>query len=40
MTRTVAEFSGWAYSWSENSLWVNFYGANSLKTALPGWHAH
>lgn len=36
MTRTVAEFAGWAYSWSEKALWVNFYGANTLKTALPG----
>ncbi len=36
MTRTVAEFSGWAYSWSDKALWVNFYGANSLKTELPG----
>lgn len=35
MTRTVAEFSGWAYSWSDQAVWVNFYGANRLKTALP-----
>ncbi|MCL5745241.1 MAG: glycoside hydrolase family 127 protein, partial [Acidobacteria bacterium] len=35
MTRTVAEFAGWAYSWSDKTVWVNFYGANSLKTALP-----
>ena len=35
MTRTVAEFAGWAYSWSGRALWVNFYGANTLKTALP-----
>jgi hypothetical protein len=35
MTRTVAQFAGWAYSWSKQSLWVNFYGANTLKTALP-----
>jgi DUF1680 family protein len=36
MTRTVAEFAGWAYSWSDKAVWVNFYGANSLKTTLPG----
>ena len=36
MTRTVAEFAGWAYSWSDKAVWVNFYGANTLKTVLPG----
>jgi hypothetical protein len=33
MTRTVAEFAGWAYSVSDNALWVNFYGANTLETS-------
>jgi hypothetical protein len=35
MTRTVAQFSGWSYSWSDKAVWLNFYGASSLKTALP-----
>lgn len=35
ITRTVAEFAGWAYSWSDDAVWVNFYGANKLKTNLP-----
>jgi len=34
ITRTVAEFAGWTYSWSNKALWVNFYGANMLKTTL------
>lgn len=36
VTRTIAELGGWAYGWSEDALWVNFYGGNTLKTRLPG----
>ncbi|MDR2840336.1 MAG: glycoside hydrolase family 127 protein [Paludibacter sp.] len=31
-TRTLAEVQNYAYSLSENSLWVNIYGSNTLKT--------
>ena len=35
VTRTVAELAGWAYGWSDNTVWVNFYGSNTLKAKLP-----
>jgi uncharacterized protein len=35
VTRTVAELAGWAYGWSQDVLWVNLYGANTLKSKLP-----
>lgn len=27
--------AGWAYGWSDNTVWVHFYGSNTLKTKLP-----
>ncbi len=30
--RTIAQIQEYAYSLSDNTLWVNFYGANELKT--------
>jgi len=35
VARTVAELAGWAYGWSDNTVWVHFYGSNALKTKLP-----
>lgn len=34
--RTIAEVSGFAYSTSKDSLWVNLYGGNTLSTELNG----
>lgn len=36
LLRTIAELSGYAYSKSENALWLNLYGANKLSTELLG----
>lgn len=36
VTRTVAELGGWAYGWSNRTLWVNLYGGNTLRARLPG----
>ena len=36
VVRTVASVSGYAYSVSDNSVWVNLYGSNTLNTELPG----
>jgi DUF1680 family protein len=36
LTRTVAGIGRWAYSVSEDTLWVNLYGSNTLETTLPG----
>lgn len=35
VARTVAELAGWAYGWSDDALWVHFYGSNELKSILP-----
>lgn len=35
IVRTIAELSGYAFSKSENTIWVNLYGAGSLSTTLP-----
>lgn len=32
--RTIAKMGTWAYSISDNALWVNVYGSNNLKTVL------
>jgi DUF1680 family protein len=34
--RTIAEVNGYAYSKSDDSIWVNLYGANQLETTLSG----
>lgn len=33
--RTIAEINNYMYSKDEQGIWVNFYGANELSTALP-----
>jgi len=33
--RTIAKVSGFAYSVSDNAVWVNLYGSNELNTELP-----
>jgi len=35
LARTVAEVGGYAYSKSQDDLWVNLYGGSSLTTQLP-----
>jgi DUF1680 family protein len=35
IVRTIAEVSGYAYSLSDNAVWVNIYGSNELDTELP-----
>jgi DUF1680 family protein len=34
--RTIAEVAGFAYSMSEDTLWINLYGGNTLATKLDG----
>jgi uncharacterized protein len=34
--RTIAEVSGYAYSKTDDAIWVNLYGANKLQTTLDG----
>ncbi|MFW6107380.1 MAG: glycoside hydrolase family 127 protein [bacterium] len=34
VARTVAKLGGWAYSMSDEGLWVHLYGANALATKL------
>jgi hypothetical protein len=34
--RTIAEVSGYAYSKTDDAIWVNLYGANTLSTSLSG----
>ena len=34
IARTIAKVHGWAYSLSEDAVWVNLYGSNVLKTSL------
>ena len=36
VVRTVASVGGYAYSVSENTIWVNLYGSNTLDTTVPG----
>ena len=36
LVRTIAEVSGYAYSKSDDLLWVNLYGANQLESTLLG----
>jgi DUF1680 family protein len=38
VARTVAEVGGYAYSVSEDALWVNLYNSSTLTTTLPGGH--
>jgi DUF1680 family protein len=33
--RTIAKLHGWAYSVSEEGVWVHLYGGNELRTELP-----
>lgn len=35
IVRTIGKVNNYAYSVSENGVWVNLYGANSLSTTLP-----
>jgi DUF1680 family protein len=35
IVRTIAESSGFAYSVSDNAVWVNLYGSSTLETCLP-----
>ena len=34
LVRTISNLSGWAYSLSDNGIYVNLYGANTLNTQL------
>ncbi len=36
LLRTIAELSGYVYSKSDDALWMNLYGANTLSTVLLG----
>ena len=36
LARTIAEVSGYAYSKSTNTLWLNLYGSSHIATRLPG----
>lgn len=35
VARTIAEIGGYAYCKSDNAIWVNLYGSNTLDTRLP-----
>ena len=35
ISRTIAQLHGWAYSVSDEEVWVHIYGANKLETELP-----
>jgi DUF1680 family protein len=35
VSRTLAKLQGWAYSISDDAVWVNLYGSNTLETKLP-----
>jgi DUF1680 family protein len=35
IVRTIAEVAGYAYSLTDNGIWVNIYGSNVLDTSLP-----
>jgi hypothetical protein len=35
VSRTLAKLQGWAYSVSDDAVWVNLYGSNHLETKLP-----
>jgi DUF1680 family protein len=34
--RTIAEVSGYAYSKTDNAIWINLYGGNQLSTTIDG----
>ncbi len=36
IVRTIAEVGGYAYSLSEEGVWINLYGSNTLDCTLPG----
>ncbi len=36
LARTIAKMHGYAYSTSDDGLWVHLYGSNTLSTKLPG----
>jgi DUF1680 family protein len=36
VARTIAGLSRWAYSVSDDAVWVHLYGGNRLQTRLPG----
>ncbi|QDV25214.1 glycoside hydrolase family 127 protein [Aureliella helgolandensis] len=38
--RTIAEANGYAYGTSDNTVWVNLYGDNTLDTTLAGGRVH
>jgi len=35
IVRTIAKIDGWAYSTSNNAVWVHLYGGNKLETEFP-----
>jgi DUF1680 family protein len=35
VSRTLIKLQGWAYSVSDDAVWVNLYGSNELETKLP-----
>ena len=35
VARTVAKLHNWAYSGSDDSVWINLYGGSKLETSLP-----
>jgi DUF1680 family protein len=35
VSRTLVKLQGWAYSVSDDAVWVNLYGSNKLETKLP-----
>jgi DUF1680 family protein len=35
VSRTLARLQSWAYSVSDDAVWVNLYGSNALETGLP-----
>ncbi len=39
VSRTLAKLQGWAYSVSDDAVWVNLYGCNQLETQLPNGSA-
>ncbi len=39
IVRTIAEVASYAYSLSDQGVWVNLYGSNTLDTRLPGGSA-
>lgn len=39
VARTIAQLHAWAYSVSEDAVWVHLYGGSTLETKLPGGRA-